>query len=94
MKSPLSSPAGCSPCLLTAQTAYLGNMPGEIARTRNHPQADAIKALGWIGLIMGGVGWAVALVWAYMNPVSLRPVVETVAPAATGTADSRTEESS
>jgi hypothetical protein len=26
----------------------LGNMPGEIARKRNHPQAEAISALGWI----------------------------------------------
>ena len=28
-----------------------GNLPGEIARKRKHPQADAITALGWIGLI-------------------------------------------
>jgi len=25
----------------------LGNMPGEIARKNNHPQARAITALGW-----------------------------------------------
>ena len=46
----------------------LGNMPGEIARKRNHPQAQAITALGWIGLITMGVGWFVAIVWAYYEP--------------------------
>ena len=46
----------------------LGNMPGEIARKRNHPQAQAITALGWIGLITMGIGWFVAMVWAYYKP--------------------------
>ena len=46
----------------------LGNMPGEIARKHNHPQAQAITALGWIGLITFGVGWFVAIVWAYYKP--------------------------
>jgi hypothetical protein len=46
----------------------LGNMPGEIARKRNHPQAQAITALGWVGLITMGIGWFVAIVWAYYKP--------------------------
>ena len=46
----------------------LGNMPGEIARKRNHPQAQAITALGWVGLITMGIGWFVAMVWAYYQP--------------------------
>jgi len=46
----------------------LGNMPGEIARKRNHPQAQAITALGWIGIITLGVGWFIAIVWAYYKP--------------------------
>ena len=46
----------------------LGNMPGDIARKRNHPQSDAISALGWIGLITMGVGWLIAIVWAYYKP--------------------------
>ncbi len=48
----------------------LGNMPGEIARKRNHPQTAAITALGWIGLITMGIGWFVAIVWAYYQPDS------------------------
>ena len=46
----------------------LGNLPGEIARKRNHPQSEAISALGWIGVITMGLGWFVALVWAYYKP--------------------------
>jgi H+/Cl- antiporter ClcA len=46
----------------------LGNMPGEVARKRNHPQAEAISVLGWIGLITLGMGWFVAIVWAYYKP--------------------------
>lgn len=46
----------------------LGNMPGDIARKRNHPQVAAITALGWIGVITMGIGWFVAMVWAYYIP--------------------------
>ena len=46
----------------------LGNMPGDIARKRNHPQSPAISALGWIGVITMGVGWLIAIVWAYYKP--------------------------
>ena len=46
----------------------LGNMPGEIDRKHNHPQAQAITALGWIGLITMGLGWFIAIVWAYYKP--------------------------
>jgi hypothetical protein len=51
----------------------LGNLPGEIARKRNHPQAEAITALGWIGLITIGVSWFVAIVWAYYKPDAANP---------------------
>ncbi len=40
-------------------------MPGNIARKRGHPQADAINVLGWIGVITLGLAWPIALVWAY-----------------------------
>ena len=46
----------------------LGSLPGDIARKRNHPQSDAISALGWIGIITMGVGWFIAMVWAYYKP--------------------------
>ncbi len=43
----------------------LGPIPGNIAKSRGHPQADAINALGWIGVITLGLAWPIALVWAY-----------------------------
>lgn len=46
----------------------LGALPGKIARSRNHPQADAINICGWLGLITLGVAWAIALIWAYTRP--------------------------
>ena len=50
---------------------FFGDLPGKIARSRNHPQADAIHVCSWIGLVAGGVGWVIALVWAYTNPVGI-----------------------
>lgn len=52
---------------------FLGNMPGDIARKNNHPQLQAITALSWIGLITMGIGWFIALVWAYYKPPTAAP---------------------
>ena len=43
----------------------LGPLPGNIAKKRGHPQADAINVLGWIGVITMGLAWPFALVWAF-----------------------------
>ena len=51
-----------------AIVVFLGPLPGKIAKERGHPQADAIKVLGWIGVITVGATWLVALVWAYLRP--------------------------
>lgn len=45
--------------------AILGALPGRIARSRGHPQADAIAVGGWIGLLFFGVLWPLMLIWAY-----------------------------
>ena len=55
----------------------LAKLPGQKALERSHPQAEAINVLGWLGLLLGGVGWVVALVWAYTKP----PLVVVVADA-------------
>ncbi|TWT37313.1 Inner membrane protein YiaW [Posidoniimonas corsicana] len=47
---------------------WLGSLPGAIAARRNHPQADAINALSWFGLLLGGLGWVLAFVWALYRP--------------------------
>jgi hypothetical protein len=46
----------------------LARLPGKKARERDHPQADAINVLGWVGLLLGVAPWLVALVWAYTRP--------------------------
>ena len=46
----------------------LGALPGRIARSRRHPQADAIAVGGWIGLLFFGVLWPLVLIWAYTRP--------------------------
>lgn len=48
-----------------AIVVLLGNLPGKIARQRANPQADAVTALGWIGIATLGLAWPIALVWAY-----------------------------
>jgi hypothetical protein len=45
----------------------LGALPGRIARSRRHPQADAIAVGGWLGLLFGGVLWPVVMIWAYVD---------------------------
>jgi hypothetical protein len=54
--------------MLVAYVIYrLGRLPGAIARARNHPQADAIRVCGWMGIITL-VLWPLALIWAYVAP--------------------------
>jgi hypothetical protein len=45
----------------------LGALPGNIARSRAHPQADAINVCGWLGIVTLGLLWPVALIWAYTH---------------------------
>jgi hypothetical protein len=49
----------------------VASIPGQKAKNREHPQAEAINILGWTGLFLGGAPWLIALIWAYTNPVSV-----------------------
>jgi hypothetical protein len=49
----------------------IGQIPGRVARFRGHPQAAAISAAGWLGVATGGVLWPIALIWAFLKPISL-----------------------
>ena len=62
----------------------LAKMPGETARKRNHPQAEAISVLGWIGLILGVAPWLVALVWAYTTTEGMADRAASAADTGTG----------
>lgn len=42
--------------------ALLG-LPGKIAKKRNHPDAEAVNLMGWVGFL-GVVPWIQALIWA------------------------------
>lgn len=48
----------------------IGRIPGRLAREAGHPQAEAINLLGWFGLLLGGPGWVIALIWSKMVPAS------------------------
>jgi hypothetical protein len=39
-------------------------LPGKIAIARKHPEADAVKLMGWVGFL-AIVPWIQALIWAF-----------------------------
>jgi len=39
-------------------------LPGKIAVARKHPEADAVKLMGWVGFL-AIVPWIQALIWAF-----------------------------
>ena len=39
-------------------------LPGEIAIARKHPEADAVKLMGWVGFL-AIVPWIQALIWSF-----------------------------
>jgi hypothetical protein len=51
----------------------LGQLPGRIAQKRGHPQAAAISVAGWLGIATLGLLWPVALIWAFLKPISVVP---------------------
>ena len=51
--------------------AILAMLPGKIARSRNHPQAEAINIGGWLGALFAGVAWPIFLIWAYTKPIRI-----------------------
>ncbi|HVS37691.1 MAG TPA: DUF3302 domain-containing protein [Gemmataceae bacterium] len=51
-----------------AAFVLLGKLPGDIARKRGHPQAAAVTACGWLGVLTLGILWPLALIWAYWQP--------------------------
>ena len=44
------------------------NLPGKVAREREHPQSKAIDVSAWLGLVTGMITWVIAFVWAYTVP--------------------------
>ncbi len=50
-------------CVGLAGAAFLGALPGKIAADRDHPQADAIRVAGWLGLLTMGLFFPIVLIW-------------------------------
>lgn len=42
----------------------VAGLPGKIAVSRNHPDAEAVKMMGWAGLL-AVVPWIQAFIWAF-----------------------------
>jgi hypothetical protein len=61
---------------LVAGVFILG-LPGRIAIARNHPEADAVNLMGWIGFL-AIVPWIQALIWAFKptNVIDIRYLPE------------------
>lgn len=53
--------------MVVAVFIALGMAPGYIAKSRNHPWAQAVEVAGWVTLICGFVLWPVALIWAFVD---------------------------
>lgn len=48
----------------------IGGLPGKIAERRNHPHADSVKIVGWIGLFTV-FPWIHAIIWAYHDSLTI-----------------------
>lgn len=49
---------------MVATILWLAGLPGRIAIARKHPDAEAVKLLGWAGFL-AVVPWIQAFVWAF-----------------------------
>jgi hypothetical protein len=52
---------------VVAVFCIMGWLPGHIAKSRGHPQVQAVTVAGWVTLICGFALWPVALIWAYVD---------------------------
>lgn len=44
---------------------WIAGLPGRIAIARKHPDAEAVRLLGWAGLLPTVYPWVQALIWAF-----------------------------
>ena len=59
-----------------AGAVFLASLPGKIAADRGHPQSDAIRVAGWLGLLTLGLLFPIALIWAYTRPSSSEEIAD------------------
>jgi len=44
---------------------WIAGLPGRIALARGHPEAEAVKIMGWAGLLPTILPWIQAFIWAF-----------------------------
>ena len=44
---------------------WIAGLPGRIALARHHPEAEAVKIMGWAGLLPTVMPWIQAFIWAF-----------------------------
>jgi hypothetical protein len=44
---------------------WIAGLPGRIAVARKHPDAEAVKLMGWAGLLPTVLPWIQAFIWAF-----------------------------
>ena len=44
---------------------WIAGLPGRIALARKHPEAEAVKIMGWAGLLPTVLPWVQAFIWAF-----------------------------
>ncbi|CAN7784029.1 DUF3302 domain-containing protein [Paraburkholderia hospita] len=44
---------------------WIAGLPGRIALARHHPEAEAVKLMGWAGLLPTILPWIQAFIWAF-----------------------------
>lgn len=55
---------------LMALVLFIMGLPGQIALKRNHPHAEAVKIMGWMGFL-AVVPWVHAFMWAFHPSVTV-----------------------
>jgi len=68
---PLFIAAGVVLALLIFLAIYvfvdLAGLPGRAAKAHGHPNVEAVKVAGIVGMLAGGILWPVALTWAFIG---------------------------
>jgi hypothetical protein len=49
---------------------FVMGLPGKIAIKRNHPHAEAVNVMGWMGFL-AVVPWVHAFMWAFHDSVTI-----------------------
>lgn len=49
---------------------FIMGLPGRIAIKRNHPHAEAVKMMGWMGFL-AVIPWVHAFIWAYHDGMTV-----------------------